>query len=264
MRGSFIAILVWMLFPLTLLAQESSVPEECASAIKLSLTTDWYPYVNRVNPTTTSGVDVELLRHVLTEMGCKLEVIHFPERRTLFELELGAFDVGLGASWLEERETLFHFSVPYRKETNRFAYRQSDKHIAAYDRFQQLIENDHIIVINLAGWYGEELERAKREFNGFVFSDTVVKRLRMLALNRVDVVVDDEIVLCSEIVRRGYDQMRVHPLLLSQADIHFIFNRRSISTDFMTLFNQTLEKALGSGFQNTLFDRYIKPDCLPD
>lgn len=45
----------------------------------------------------------------------------------------------------------------------------------------------------------------------------------MLSLNHVDIVIDDDVVLCSEIQRQGHDNLTLHPLLLSQADIHFIF-----------------------------------------
>ncbi|MFC3093165.1 ABC transporter substrate-binding protein [Alteromonas sediminis] len=243
------------------LAQETVLPEECASPLKLSLTTDWYPYVHSQSDAPTSGIDVTLLRRVLSDMGCELEIIHFPERRTLFELELGAFDVGLGASRVAERELLFHYSIPYRQEINRFAFRAEDQDIAAFTRFQQLIENDNVILINLAGWYGEEIEKAKREFNGFVFSDTVVKRLKMLSLNRVDAVVDDELVLCSEIARGNYKDIRLHPMQLSTADIHFIFNKQSISARFVSVFDRALKEAIESGVKSALYARYLKPEC---
>ena len=55
------------------------------------------------------------------------------------------------------------------------------------------------------------------------FSEVATKRLKMLSLNHVDIVIDDDVVLCSEIQRQGHNNLTLHPLLLSQADIHFIF-----------------------------------------
>ncbi|WP_372770481.1 hypothetical protein [Pseudoalteromonas sp.] len=83
----------------------------------------------------------------------------------------------------------------------------------------------------------------------------------MLTKNRVDIVIDDDVVLCSEITRQNHKNVKIHPLLLSQADIHFIFNKHSISPTFMALFNKALETVLASGELESLFSDYISPSC---
>ncbi|GHG00436.1 substrate-binding periplasmic protein [Thalassotalea marina] len=237
---------------------------ECAKPLKLSLTTDWFPYVNRIDQNTTTGVDVELLKATLANMGCQLEIVHFPERRTLFELTGGYFDIGLGASRTAKREKSFHYSIPYRVEHNRFAYRADDLQVAQTNSLAELIKSNKAIGINLAGWYGDELEQAKRDYNGFVFSDTAVKRLKMLQLNRVDLVIDDDVVLCSVIHKEQFKHLVLHPLLLSKADIHFIFNKQSVSHEFVAYFNQALAETLADGELTGLFNSYVDPGCLPE
>lgn len=236
----------------------------CERPLKLSLTTDWYPYVNRITPTTTSGIDVELLKLTLAKIGCQLDIIHFPERRTLFELSGRQFDIGLGASRTAHREKSFHYSLPYRVEQNRFAYRSNDLQVAQANSLAEVIKSNKAIGINLAGWYGDELEQAKRNYNGFVFSDTAVKRLKMLQLRRVDLVIDDDVVLCSVIHKEQFKLLVLHPLLLSKADIHFIFNKKSVSHEFVAYFNQALAETLADGELTSLFNSYVDPGCLPE
>lgn len=256
---------IWvLLLTLSFSSTSSSVPVECKSALKLSLTTDWFPYVNRMQDDSTSGIDVELLKTILAKMGCRLDIVHFPERRSLFELSWGHFDIGLGASKTKDREQHFYFSLPYRIEQNRFAFRRGESDISTATTLTDIVNQKKLIGINLAGWYGDELERAKQEYNGFVFSDTAIKRLKMLLLKRVDIVIDDDVVLCSEIQKQNYQNIEIHPMLLSQADIHFIFNKGSVSKAFMAQFNQVLAETISSGELTSLFDQYVTTGCLPE
>lgn len=234
---------------------------ECNKPLTLSITNDWYPYVTFSRFDETSGIDVELLKAILEQMDCTLSVVRFPERRTLFELKIGNFDIGLGASKTPQRERKFYYSNAYRLERNRFVYREGDQAIATSKTLKSIIKRRKLIGVNLAGWYGDELERAKQSYNGFVFSETVVKRLEMLAKQRVDLVIDDEIVLCSEIVRQNHSHMRMHSLLLSQTGIHYIFNKQNISSSFVETFNETLNKVLESGELIALFAQYVSPSC---
>ncbi|MFY8351385.1 substrate-binding periplasmic protein [Pseudoalteromonas sp. SSM20] len=253
--------LFFSFYSLSVVALDSVKPIECNTPLKLSITNDWYPYVRYSQYEEPSGVDVELLRKVLLEMDCDLIVLQFPERRSLFELSMGNFDIALGASKNPEREADFHFSKKYRIERNRFAYRQNDSSLQSVISLKEIIKNRKLIGVNLAGWYGDELEHAKKDYNGFIFSETTIKRLEMLAKNRVDIVIDDDVVLCSEITRQNHKNVNIHPLLLSQADIHFIFNKQSISPTFMAQFNKALETVLASGELDSLFSDFVSSTC---
>lgn len=234
---------------------------ECDTTLKLSSTTDWYPYIYQ-EENDTLGVDVTLLRDILNKMDCQLTVVHFPERRSLFELSQGRFDIALGASQTSERIEQFYFSIPYRNETNRYAYREDDDQIASTQSVEQVIAKQKVIGINLAGWYGDNIEKAKSQYNGFIFSDTVDKRLKMLVFNRVDVVIDDDIVLCSEIKRSSYSNVKINPSIISSASIHYIFNKQTISPKFMKRFNDILSSMKNSGELDALYATQISPECL--
>ncbi|WP_206482865.1 transporter substrate-binding domain-containing protein [Thalassotalea sp. G2M2-11] len=235
--------------------------QECDVPLVLSSTSDWYPYLYQQGKQSL-GVDVELLKQILSKMQCQLKVVHFPERRSLFELSSGNFDIGLGASFTKERHKKFDFSLPYRFEKNRFVYRASDNTLENINGLTEIIAAKKVIAVNLAGWYGHEFEQAKTQYDGFIFSDTVAKRLKMLAYNRVDVVVDDDIVLCSELARSEFPELVMHPLIISSADIHFIFNRKRISPSFVRQFNQILSEMKKSSELEQLYQNQLPSNCI--
>jgi polar amino acid transport system substrate-binding protein len=215
--------------------------KECNTPLKLSSTSEWYPYIYQDENGVSTGVDVELLTIILNKMGCQLEVVHFPERRALLELKRGRFDIALGASKTESRLKEFFYSNAYRNERNKLAYRINEKDIATANNFQDILKTNKIIAINYAGWYGDEISQAKNEYKYFSYIPTANNRLKMLNLNRVDIVIDDDIVLCSELQRSAYQDIQIHPIVLFETPVYFIFNKESVSPRFIEQFNKTLQ-----------------------
>ena len=235
--------------------------KECQSALKLSSTSQWYPYIYQDKHGISTGVDVELLSMILNRMGCQLEVVHFPERRALFELKQGRFDIALGASKNASRVKEFFYSTSYRDEINKLAYRVGEQDIATAKNLQDLLKLKKNIAINYAGWYGDEIAQAKTKHPFFSYSPTAAKRLKMLHLGRVDIVVDDDIVLCSELQRNEYTFIKIHPLVLFKTPIHFIFNKKSISPLFIEEFNRVLESMKVDMSLSAHFNKKLPAQC---
>ena len=86
----------------------------------------------------------------------------------------------------------------------------------------------------------------------------------MLNHLRVDIVVDDEMVLCHELVNSSYQYMAIHPLVLSENPIHFIFNKQKISKAFVTQFNTILEQMRSNGSLAYHFTKKLANICNND
>ena len=235
--------------------------DDCSFPLILSTSLDWYPYLYINEEGDSTGSDIELLRKVLKRVGCELDVVHFPERRSLHELKKGNFDIWLGASYNKARASKYHYSVQYRNEINRFAYNADDSALSKVKTFQDIIDLDKIIAINLAGWYGDELENSKKTHNNYTYSDTVNKRLKMLNLNRVDVVIDDYAVLCSEVAKGNYKKFAVHPFIIYETPIHFLFNRKTVTLDFVKKFNAVLDEMRENGTLAAHFSESLALSC---
>jgi len=235
--------------------------KECRKPIRLSSTSAWFPYIYKNKHGNSIGVDIELLTDILHRMGCKLRVVHFPERRMLYKPQQGNFDISLGASKNRARLKYFHYSTPYRTETIKFAYRLNEKDIFDETSLHDIVQLKKIIAINLAGWYGHELENEKARSKLFINSDTANKRLKMLTLKRVDIVIDDDIVLCNAIQRLAFNNVKVHPSVLSNAPIHFIFNKKSVSALFVYEFDKILNNMAESGTLSAHYNQYRPTHC---
>ena len=238
-----------------------SAANECNAPLKLSSTSQWFPYIYQNDKGATIGVDFVLLRKILIQMGCQLEVVHFPERRMLSELYRGNFDIALGASKNPERLKHFLFSKPYRKERNKFAYRASDNDITVATDLQDILQQKKKIAVNLAGWYGNEIEKAKKDYPLFKYTNQVADRIKMLNHKRVDIVIDDAIVLCSEINRSTFNELNIHPEILFETSIHFIFNKGSVSPIFVKKFNKILDNMNDDGRLAAHYRNQLPAQC---
>ena len=123
----------------------SNLDNDCKRPLILSSTTDWFPFIYKDENGDSRGSDIELLRYLLAKMGCELQVMHFPERRVLFELKYGEFDVGLGASFNEERAKDFRYTDNYRFEVNKFAFQSSDNTLSEAKSLHDIIQHKKII-----------------------------------------------------------------------------------------------------------------------
>lgn len=254
------ALFVVLLSIQTALAE--SAFKECTSPLLLSASMDWFPYLYINEEGQSTGSDIELLRLILDELGCDITIAHFPERRSIYEQKKGNFDVGLGASLNKERLARYHFSSQYRNEVNQFAYHSSDVALFNIKKFQDIITLNKKIALNLAGWYGPEIEASKTVNNNYIYTDTVTRRLKMLSFKRVDVVIDDYNVLCSEIARLPEgDLLTINPLIIFETPIYFIFNKDNISQEFVEQFNIVLENMKKDGRLAAHFIEYLPADC---
>jgi len=256
---NIVFVLCFIVFSKNVLASPSD--NDCIRPLTLSSTTDWFPFIYRNETGVSEGSDVAVLRFLLAQLNCELKVVHFPERRALFELKYGEFDIGLGASYNEERARDFYYSKQYRMERNNFAYHTNDLAITSSDSLQDIVNLKKIIAINLGGWYGYEIEQAKSEHNIFIYSDTAGTRLKMLHHKRVNIVIDDKIVLCSELEKSNYQDIDIHPLTLYETPIHFIFNKKTISQAFLNRFNEALEKSIEDGSLTAMLADNIPANC---
>lgn len=60
------------------------------------------------------GIDADILRAVSKDIGCNIEFLERPWKRTLAEVKSGLLDATFGASYKDERAKFAHYSLPYR------------------------------------------------------------------------------------------------------------------------------------------------------
>ena len=87
-------------------------------------------------------------------------------------------------------------------------------------------------------------------------------RLKLLDYNRIDIVIDDALVLCCELQRTGYKELKIHSTILSQELIHFIFSKKSISSNFVKQFNFILDSWEKKGRLSAYYADVLPKECF--
>ena len=89
-----------------------------AGAKACVLRVGWEPYgvyTFRDADGQATGIDIEMMRTVAKEVGCRTHFTERPWARILLEIEQGELEVTTSASRNREREAFAHFSRPYRE-----------------------------------------------------------------------------------------------------------------------------------------------------
>ncbi len=236
------------IFVLTLLLLKSSFA--CERPLVLSFNGDWAPYFYKVGDETYAGSDFLVLSRTLNTMSCPLEVLPMTPKRALLEKSKGTFDIFVGASYTEARYLDFFYTHSYRKEVVGYAYNTKKAGVNA-NNLEDIVINGGHIALNIHGYFGDEVERLKQDYpKQFVHSFSTTERMKMLNEGLVSVVVDDKSALCKDanrfIKNPELKHYKISAQELHRDDIHFIFNRSTVTQEFINTFNQALSKELKS------------------
>ena len=202
-----------------------------------------YAYLN--NDHILVGLDVELVRAILSEAGCKYKAVEIPAKRALKMVESGEIDLVAAASVTPEREAYGHFSAPYRSEKIvMFARRQSTA--SALTMLDQVFARHLRLTAGLGGYYGPDYARLQDQFDKARLLDlnaSLEQRLTMLKLGRVDVMLEDEVAGVATARKMGIqDQIEVIGQPLSEEPVHLLLSRKSVAPDIVGAIDAAIAK----------------------
>lgn len=214
----------------------------CQQPLTLVYTGDWPPYFFRVNDSTYSGTDKDLLKSTLAKMDCGLEILPLPEKRVEMALRSGQADVVIAASKNPERQQQFWFSAPYRQQHNVLVYRTDGVLPENQGSVRSWLEHGRLIALNGGGWFGKEIEQLKHSRLGvsLLHVESFGSRLDMLRLGRVDGFIDDSLAVQARIREENLTDLRILERPVHVTPQHFMFSRARLDAKFIKTFNQSL------------------------
>jgi len=238
--------------------------ELCSSPVTLGYSGSWPPYIQVKQNNQVSGADLDVLKIVLARMGCQLTTVNVPINRLLRELELGTIDIASGASMTTERQQLFHFSIPYRTEVIKLMYDENNVDLSRFKSINDIIANGNLVALNTNAWYGEEIESIKstKLKTNLVHVNSQKKRLELFVNQRVEGIVEDELVSCTTFTQSLKKSLKYYSQVINQGDVHFIFSQKSISTTFVDEFNGHLRNLRNNNEMTDIFRKHTKADCI--
>lgn len=113
----------------------------------------------------THGLDVDMIKAILTEAGCPFRWHTEPmsNARTLRGIQVGSLDILANTSDLPERRLYAHFSRPYRAEVIGLFARPGAS-LPIVKSLDEVYEAKLPLIAPLHGWYGTSYDRLRARF----------------------------------------------------------------------------------------------------
>ncbi|WP_179188770.1 substrate-binding periplasmic protein [Kiloniella majae] len=240
---------------------------DCEKAYSIAYSNNYIPYQYVPKNSVPTGLDIDVVKSVMSEMGCEYNLLLMPSKRAQMLLKRGMLDIMPAASVTVERSAYAYFSEPYRDETVAMFVRSSDYEQYKGYKLRDAVDKKLSITAGLGGWYGPEYgEEKQRAVDSGVLrlnAETEV-RIQQLLNNRVDMVIADMYVGYHHAIEAGrLNAIRPLPHLLNADPVHFMLSKESVSPGFVAKFNIALAAVLDSEKYKELLEKYRPADSTP-
>jgi polar amino acid transport system substrate-binding protein len=152
----------------------------------------WPPYIDEKHP--SGGVSVQIADAALRTQGYTVRNLIMPWARAIEETKKARIDLILDAWWSKERSRHFMYSRPYINGPVKFIKRKADPF--RFTDLSSLKGKSIVLVRNYA--YGDDFLNAKNYEP--VLVTHFLQGVHMLALNRVDLAIENELVARSRLL----------------------------------------------------------------
>ena len=214
------------------------------------------PYHYPDNDGNIIGIDADILRIVLGDIGCGLTFEILPWKRTLSQIKAGRTDTTMGASFKEDRAKFAYYSIPYRGQPHVIAFKKSANVVAG--SLEEYLENGQSLGVVLGWHYTNEIRALldAPQFQGQIFvAPKFELLLKMHEAQRFLGFLTNPSVLAGFVgggrLKTEYDMVRADIDIL-----HFLFSKKTVSEDIARRFNSRLKEKLGSGFFFEVCENY--------
>lgn len=220
----------------------------------------WAPYSVQENGEYT-GIDLDIAKAVLADMGCQVEFVQRPWKRLLLEIEQGKVDMTASASRTDEREKFGYFSLPYRTESVvMFVAAGQSSNYSNISSLKDIAATEFKLGVARGYYYGEEyaaLENTAEFADNLQSAGDDATNYKKLAANRLDGILADPFSAAAGLKELGLsDKVEKHSTIYSD-NIYFLMSRQSISQAFVESFNQSLQSMKSDGRLQSIIDQYL-------
>ena len=232
------------IFLLCLLAISISANAKNNKVILAIGETDWAPYHYHDLNGKLTGIDINLLQKTLHLMGKPLKVINsIPLRRLTSANQKLGFNMLLGGTYTKQRAEFYYFSNSYRKEVISIYYTD-----ARFDEMTSLLDflNHSETVVgaaNSAAYYGDEFENIRSSYpSRIVHLENANRRVAQLLKGQVSFFIGDAKNIDRLLSIHGRKGIKKATFNLVEQDVCFMFQKSQFNEQFVTRFNEALEK----------------------
>ncbi|AOT09963.1 hypothetical protein S4054249_20000 [Pseudoalteromonas luteoviolacea] len=166
----------------------------CDTKAKVGVVAGWPPLTSVSDEGVALGLDIDIAKIVFERVGICIEFVRLPSAaRSFAQLTKGVVDVVLMVSYTFKRKQWGHFTLPYRMERMRLFSLKPPELVYS---LMALLSSEATIGLSIGSYYGEEIKslaNQDRFGNQFIGISTIQRRIELLAKQRVDFIIEDEI-----------------------------------------------------------------------
>ncbi|ABC33554.1 ABC-type amino acid transport/signal transduction systems, periplasmic component/domain [Hahella chejuensis KCTC 2396] len=246
---------VWVLSGLlTLLVTYSSAAE---ISLVLASQEDFKPYEWR-DGDQVKGLDVDIVREMGRRLGWKIEIKLYPWKRVLHEIAAGSVDGGFSAFRTREREEYAIFLDPPVHLSTYCVFVNPERPIVFYS-LEDL--DGKVLGKNLGFSINSEFDHAQKRGRFEVVEKSMSHNLRLLAAQRIDAVIGNELEVDYMARELGLEGKIVALPTKVSLDIpaHLIISRKSPlakDPEILRQMEDTLQRMLEDGAYAAFLKKY--------
>ncbi len=203
-----------------------------------------------------TGLEVQLLQRLARDTGLRVEFDAASWSEQMDRFANAEEDVIIGAYLREERPGAVHYSPSYREERNTLFIRRSMRSETVFEQLDDLL--NWLRQGTARAGVAEGYVYANAELEDFLTDPANSKHVRSfrderemleaLLEEQVDAIIADPLVINALLGRIGDRRSAYeHPLDLGRTEVHFIFNRDTLSPEAIEALDQQLRNLLDSG-----------------
>lgn len=228
-----------------------STAQAAEKTLKLALE-HWPPYIDKSLP--EYGMAAELVITALDRAGYKTNITFANWSLSLQGTGIGVYDVIATAWYSKQREALFEFSEPYLY--NKIKFIKHRKSSIEYRNLDDLRGQIIGVVANYA--YSPEFDRSDLFYK--IPSNHLIQNLSLLQLGKIDLTLDDELVIKHQIetyMPSSADQFVILDKPLDYRALHMMVSRSNPEhKQIVSDFNKAIKQMREDGTMERIIKKY--------
>ena len=224
----------------------------------------WYsdvPYSFRGTDGQIQGLNIDIARTALKQMGCEVNFLEMPWARALVELEHGRLDILPGALIKPEREVFAYFSRPINRSPNVLFIGKAAAEKYTIKQLSDLLGTSFRLGTQIDVSYGASYDALLQnpEFKAHLSPlKTRQSAWKMIERGRIDGLIADEVSGLLELQQLGLtDVVAKTRVVVSVAPAMFAFSKKTNTLEFVTAFNNVFDAMLADGRYKVIAQRYL-------
>ena len=254
----FILLILFSIKTPVFASQHSNI-EQCSLRYAWN---DWSPYMD-ASPTGASGFQIDLVRWVAEELGCKLIYSEQNWADTLQGIKEGTIDFTGRASMTNERKSYALFSLPYRDEILVLYVRKGLASKLGNKGLKEILQAGYVLGLEKDVHYGDLVEnltqyrQLNKNIKYFREEELLVEAV---VNNQIDVFFASPFTIDNSRRQQSlYSQVEEYSVEIIIGQLHFMFSKKTVSDKLVKAFNRALKAiAKSEKYRNHWYWRSIK------